>query len=111
LILCVAYFLWVNLRKFCEKEVIGQLHAKPKSALNADSARQRIVIFEITQDDIDCQWIFFVIYSLNKILKSISMIPYKKQLDIDVQISIYENIHIATFNFSDPKNQQPVICI
>jgi hypothetical protein len=33
-------------------------------------------------------------------MENISMIPYKKQLDINIQISIYGNIYIITFNFS-----------
>ena len=29
------------------------------------------------------------------------MFPYKKQLDFNIQISIYENISIATFYYSN----------
>jgi hypothetical protein len=28
------------------------------------------------------------------------MMPYKKQLDISIQISIYENYYIVTLNYS-----------
>jgi len=41
-------------------------------------------------------------------MENISMIPYKKQLDINIQISIYENIYIITFNFPSWKFAIPL---
>jgi len=46
--------------------------------MNAYSLRQFVVIFEITQVDIDCQCYFYIIYSHSKIIEIISMNPYKK---------------------------------
>lgn len=64
--------------------------------------RDMYVNFKITQVVIDCQYYFSGIYSRNKIMENISMAPYKKQLDINIQISIYDNNSIATFNYSIP---------
>jgi hypothetical protein len=65
--------------------------------------RAMYAIFEITQVVIGCQYYFSRNYSRDKVMENFSMIPYKKQLDINIQISIYENNSISTFNYSTPK--------
>ena len=75
----------------------------PKKHERVFGFRDAHLNFEITQVDIDCQYYFSRFYSRNKIMENISMIPYKKQLDISIQKSIYENIYITTLSYSAPK--------